>query len=1209
MSRRPLAVGAIWALMASAAMAQVTGRISGSVVDASGAAVPNAQVQLLLPGGKSAIFTVSTTAEGLYTFTGVQPGMYDIAVQAGGFAAASVRGVDVDPIRETSLPPIQLSVAAVTQSVEVQSSTQPVETANAEVSATVTANQLDKLPSLDRGVIGLAQTQAGVVNASPNTNGDDIVVNGLRSTYLNVTLDGINIQDNFLRENGGGFSPFRPRTSQVAEFTVETSNANSTVGGGAAQFNMVSPSGGNQIHGDAIWFNRNSAYAANDWFNNQSGVANPFLNQNQFGGSIGGPIKKDKLFYYGTYEGQRVRQQTTENATVLTPDARNGIFTYRTSSGAVQKANILALRNAAIDPFVSSNILSALPGTINNYRVGDSSPTLLRNTAGYSFNERDNTTRDAVSAKIDYVLSLKNSFNGAFHFLREHIDRPDTFGTYGGIGPIPAVYNEEKDKLYSASWRWTPTARLTNELRGGASIAPANFLTSGQAPQFFETNASVLWTTPVNEFLPQGRSPNTYTIGDTAGYVRGRHNFQFGFNIQIIHIYTFNDSGIVPQYNVAMGTGQNGLTTADLPGISSGDLANANTLLASLGGFVNSDSQTFNVTSRTSGFVSGATNGRNWRYNNYVGFAQDQWKVAPRLTLTLGLRYDYFAPVNEANGLVLMPVVQGTILGTLMSNATLDFAGQGTSRPLYNPDRNNFAPNIAFAWDVTGDGKTAVRGGYSINYVDDNNIATVNNSAGTNSGLQFTVGASGLKGTLSNNRPAIPTPTFKVPRTEADNYALNPAANAMGLIDPNLRTPYVQQWNFSVEHSFKDTLVTVRYVGNHGVKELRALDYNQVNINANGFLADFNRARNNGNLARKANGVFDPSYNPSIPGSQPLTVFPLLASGGLLSNSTIRTDIDQGQIGTLAALYQTNGLNGSVNFFNNPLVLGANLITNVSSSTYNALQIDVRHRYRNGIQFQANYVFSKVLGDSQGDQQTRFEPYLDMNNGSLERAREPYDVKHAFHANGSYELPFGAGHQWLSKGPVLSRIAGGWTVASIVTWQSGSPFSILSTRGTLNRNGSRSAENTASTNLTASQLGQVVGFYMTGNGPFFINPSDLNTDGRGTTQEGAPVFANQAFFNPGPGTVGTLQRRMFDNPSVFGLDASIQKITRIRERHTLELRMEAFNALNHPTFYNGESYNAGSPQTQFNINSTSFGRINYTFFDRRLVQLGLRYRF
>ena len=1186
-------------------VAQVTGRISGTVVDPSSAVVANANVHLLLPDGKTAVLTTTTTSEGIYSFLGVQPGTYTVSVEAKGFSTSTMAGVIVSPIRETSLAPIKLEIGTVSTTVEVITATQAVQTGNAEVTSTISNAQIDLLPALNRDVLQLITTQAGVTSSSPLSNGNDNVINGLRSTYTNVTLDGINIQDNLFRENGVGFSPNLLRNDQVAEITVETSNSLSSVGGGASQVNFVSRSGSNTFHGELFWYNRNNAAAANTWFNNQSGVAKPFLNQNVFGGNLGGPIKHDKLFFFADYETLLNHQQTTLNRVVLTPDARNGIFTYTTTGGAVQKVNLLTLRGAGIDPVIQK-MLAILPTQFNNFRTGDSSSTLLRNTAGYQFNQRDNSTLKNVTGKVDYYASAKNVFTGSLHLTSHNTDRPSVGQ---GFGIIPAVYNDDLVKLFSLSWRWSPSATFTNELRGGANLAPASFKTRDTPPSFFAANSSLLWDTPVNEFLPQGRNAKTITIGDTASYLRGSHNFQFGFNTQTVRIQSYDAGGTVPAYSLAMGTGQNALTGSDLTGISSADLNTANTMLASLGGFVNSYSEVFNVSTRTSGFVNGAQNIRNWRYGTYAGFGHDQWKVMRRLTLTLGVRWDYFKPVDEANGLVLMPVLQnGNTIATLLSNASLDFAGSGTSRPIYNKDLNNFAPNVGFAWDVFGNGRTAVRGGFSINYVDDDNIAVVNNSAATNSGLSTTVSAAGLSGRLSTNLPSIPNPTFKVPITESANYALN-SGNAMGLVDPNLRTPYVEQWNFSIEHEFKNTLFAVRYIGNHGTKEIRVQDFNQVNINANGFLADFQRARTNGNLARAATGVFNPAYNPNIAGSQPLTVFPLLASGGLLTNGTIRTQIDQGAPGTLATTYQTNGLNGSVNFFPNPYILGGNLTGNYSNSTYNALQIEVRHRYRSGLQFQANYTYSKALSDSLGDQQSRFEPFLDATNPSLERARVPYDLTHVFNFNGSYELPFGTGHQLLSHNAIVSRIVGGWRLASTVTWQSGAPFSILSLRGTLNRSGNRSAQNTASTSLTGDQLDSVVGLYMTGNGPYFINPANITPDGRGTVQEGQAAFSNQAFTNPGPGSVGTLQRRFFNNPSAFDLDGSIQKVTRITENHTIEFRAEAINALNHSTFYNGESFNGGAPQSFFNINSTTFGRVNNSFFGARIMQFGLRYRF
>jgi hypothetical protein len=218
------------------------------------------------------------------------------------------------------------------------------------------------------------------------------------------------------------------------------------------------------------------------------------------------------------------------------------------------------------------------------------------------------------------------------------------------------------------------------------------------------------------------------------------------------------------------------------------------------------------------------------------------------------------------------------------------------------------------AWDVFGDGQTAVRGGYSINYVNDQAIVAAQSMLEANPGLTGISTDVGLTARVGTGVPKIPVPIFQVPITAADNYANDPTST-IGLVDPNLRTPYVQQWSIGIEHEALQTLFKIRYVGNHGVGEYRSFDYNQVNINADGFLADFLRAQNNGYLALAQLGFFLPNYNSSIPNSQPLTVFPKLASGGLLTNATVQNLIQTGQVGDLATLYQVNGLNGTVNFF------------------------------------------------------------------------------------------------------------------------------------------------------------------------------------------------------------------------------------------------------------------------------------------------------
>jgi hypothetical protein len=438
-----------------------------------------------------------------------------------------------------------------------------------------------------------------------------------------------------------------------------------------------------------------------------------------------------------------------------------------------------------------------------------------------------------------------------------------------------------------------------------------------------------------------------------------------------------------------------------------------------------------------------------------------------------------------------------------------------------------------------------------------------------------------------------------VPLQVSDNYANNPF-NTVGLVDPNLRRPRVQQWSAGIQHQFKQTVFEVRYVGNHMTGGYRAFDFNQVVIQQNGFLADFLKAQNNGFLALARNGVFNPGYNPAIPGSQPLTVFPKLAFQGSLTDSTVDDLIQTGQVGELASLYQTNQLNGGVNFFQNPYALGTDMLTNFSSSSYNSLQLVARHRLHSGLSFEGNYTFSKVLSDADGDSQSRIQHFLDFANPGIERSRANFDLTHMIKAYGTYQLPFGKGHRLHLREGAWNRVIEGWKVSTNMTWQSGAPFSVLSGYGTLNRaSGGRSFYNTADTALTFSQLNNIVDFRMTGSGPFVISQSAINpSSGTGVNDPGSPAFNGQVFFNPPAGTLGVLQRRLFDGPWFFGLDASILKTVVIREQQTLELRMDAFNLPNHTSFFAGDQ----------NINSTTFGVVSSTY-GARLVQFGVHYRF
>ncbi|MBK9316379.1 MAG: carboxypeptidase regulatory-like domain-containing protein [Acidobacteria bacterium] len=1193
-----------------------TGRLVGTVNGPDGV-VPGATVVIKDDlTGRERSFTSS--GDGTFTVPQLEVGVYTITVTAPGFKSFTATQVKIDIGREYAFN-AALEVGAVQESVTVTAGADILNAVTGELSNTVSNRQIIELPLNGRNPLALLSLQPGVSsNGAQGTS-----VNGLRTSFTNITRDGLNVQDGFIRSNATDFAPNRPSVDDTGEFTVVTSNSGADQNGGA-QVRLVTPRGQNQFHGAAFLFNRNSALAANDFFRNSSNIDVPFLNRNNFGGRLGGPlplprfgqggpaIVKDKAYFFFSYEGLRTRQQSLRTRTILLPDARNGIFTYRDNAGVTRNVNLFSLLPAGsdiagIDPTVQSRILSALPTAGNRTDIGDQ-----LNTTGLSFNQPSNQDRNSYTTRLDFDISEAHTINGIYTRNKENNLRPDVDGAQGFFA-IPVVVQSSTNELLVASYRWTPGSRFTNEIRGGSFKSNVPFDRTAAKPGFF-INVPLI-SNPEVTFLSQGRDTRYYNFQDNAELNISSHSIRFGGQLQFQEVDAYNEAGIVPTFTLGINQNTPALVTGNFTGgISPAQLNVANSMLALLGGIVSSGTQTFNVASKTDGFRP-VQNFRDFVYGNHSFYVQDQWRMFPSLTLNLGMRYELFTALKQKNGLALEVVMQGDPKAAVLNpNGTYNYLGTntGVEGQFHNTDKNNFAPVLSFAWSpnvsnsmakrlLGGGGAFVVRGGYRMSYLNDQLITALNNAAVGNAGL----GATSSAALNAANQPAlnarltalpgITPPSVIVPRTFAQNNsaAFGNFGTAFGL-DPDIQSPRVQEYNFGLQREFGANAVEIRYVGGRSDNLWRGFDFNQLDITTNGFAADFNRAR--ANLVLTNNPACTTAQNA---GCQPLTVFPNLAGGGLLTNATVRNQLINGTPADLALIYIQNALLGTVEFRPNPNTGVADLLTNGAFYRYNALQAEYRRRPTKGLAIQANYTFSKNLTNGIGTSQALFEPLLDNARPELEVSRADFDQTHIFNANAVWEIPIGQG-RWLfgNSNRVVDAIIGGWQFSPIIRLASGAPITITDPRGTFNRAG-RSGRQTAVTSLSKDQIKDLIGIRRESNGVFFVNASAINTTGRAAEGFGTTPFNGQVFFNNAPGTTSGLERAVFNGPWIFNMDAALAKNFRITEGTRLQIRLEAFNALNNTQFFFG--------QTQ-SISSVNFGRITSTF-GSRIVQLGARIDF
>lgn len=1254
-----LAVLTLCFFAASAFAQSNTGSLVGTVVDQKGAVVSGANVTII-DNATTKERSITASGEGTFTAPQLNVGTYTVKITAPGFKTYTATELKIDIGKEYSLN-VALEPGGVSENVTVVAGADVVNSTSAELSTTVGKRQIEELPLNGRNPLALIGLQAGTAaNGATNTT-----INGQQSSFTNITKDGINIQDNFIRSNATDFSPDRPNVDDVGEFTISTQNAGAEKGYGSSQVEFVTPRGSSDFHGAAFIYNRNSKFAANTFINNKSGnnlngtakVPRPFLNRNQFGGKLSGPMPlprfgeggastyKNKGFFFGSWERFRLRQSTTTTRTVFqNAAAKTGVFTYTDSTGALRTLNIMTAMGLPIDSLIASRILPNVPSAGNNTTLGDG-----LNSTGLSFSQTQNQDRDKYTFRFDVEASSRNSFSAIIDRGTELNQRTDI--DTGGFNTTPFGFQGSDRQSAVFSWRYSPTNSLTNEVRGGWFFSLPIFDRFNEPTDFFLTLPFI--SSPESVFQAQGRDTHQWTFSDNAVWVKGEHSIRFGGQAQLFKVFSFGPPAFanssIPTLTIGTGTATPALAAGQFPGgISTNQLANANAMLGLLGGFINGANLTFNATSTTSGFVPRALQARNLRYENYSGYVADSWRVSPHLTLNLGARYELYSPVKERDRLALEPVIadlNNPLASILNPNGTYNFVGTNAGdNKFFLTDKNNFAPVLSFAWSPSfknsllgslfpGEGRTVIRGGYRISYVNDEFVRGADNAL-SNAGLTTTVTRTGLNLRTAGGAPAFTTPTFQVPRTYAQNNALAASFGTVFGIDPHLQVPMTQEWNIGIQREIGfQTVFEVRYVGGMSNNLIRGTDFNQVDIRDNGFAADFLRAFNNcvaqgatlAGTGTPLSKCTDPRFNAAIPGSVPLTVFPNLGGAGLLTNATVLGQIKAGTPADLAIIYIQNALAGTVPFLPNPNTGVGDLLNNSAKYRYNGLQAEVRRRFANGLQFQANYTFQKTLTDTGGVGQTNFDPVLDNRNLALEYQRADYDAAHVFNLNALYELPFGKGKHFLNQGGAVDKVLGGWQVTSIVQIATGAPFMILDARGTLNRAG-RSGRQTANTNLTKQQVKDLIGIFRTPCGVYFINPTVLNINqsalqagncsaaalgtGRGSEGFGIAPFAGQVFFSVPPGQTGNMERNFLNGPLYANWDAGIIKnipLDFVKEGMRFQIRGEAFNVLNRANFFIGNV--SGVPSgTSFTIGSTNFGKVNSTF-GSRIVQFVGRLEF
>src|SRR5580704_17503648 len=809
-------------LLCGTLLAQTSASISGTVTDPSGAAVADADVTATNLG-TGALRSGTSSATGFYTIPSLAPGDYLVNVKKEGFRTTEFKRLSLS-VAQALLLNVGLPLGTVQQSVEVSDeSVAPIDTETSQLSTLVSAKTITDLPLLTRNPYELVLLSPGATQ--PNNGNNGFSVNGSRDRNNNFLLDGVDNNDTSVPGGGTGILGANPDSTQ--EFRVITNNFNAEYGRNTgAIIDVITRGGSNQFHGDAYWFGRYNALGARDFFNPAPAPQNPYV-RNDFGFSIGGPIKKNRTFFFVNNEYQRFRTTLTDSRTVPTAAFKSGVFTVPTATGT-QTVNLTAgaadnQTSLGPDPEIQ-RLLNLLP----NPNGGDVIPGI---TGILNFASADALNDYNWTAKIDHKLTEKHQLSLRYAFGRS----ADSNQGHFELGPgLDLLSTPSYQHCVLAGLTTTFSNRLINDFKFGWNKNYAAFSSNcnlfnpitgtdafGNGVDIQVPDADFL-NGPVNVFgcntlfdsAGQARNTGTTSYSDVVTWLKSNHTIKFGGDFRDVRSSgddNFNSRSLL-FFNRFSGTGFQDAAVSGLdPTIASNVASTIQDLSWFLVGgvFGQFESQFYNHAG-----TRVATDNKDFRQREFDGFIQDTWKVTRNLTLNYGFRYQF-------NG---VPFETGGNFSNLFQNPdsfantySFTLVGAGTGHQVYGNDYKDFEPRIGIAWDPFKDGKTSVRAGYGIFH--DRIFDNIFGNARSNPPFQ---------GTFLNIPSTVLTPEqIPAPATQpAPGSTFTSGANqVVTLLDPNLRQPASQNWNFGIQRSLPGgAVLELNYVGSHATHVIRLLD-------------------------------------------------------------------------------------------------------------------------------------------------------------------------------------------------------------------------------------------------------------------------------------------------------------------------------------------------------------------------------------------------